>query len=318
MNGKILGVMIYEPSWQYYVKFKKYLDELNHPFKERIDFIIDPQLSLGEEEIKEYSAIAFYYHDPLKDLYPDIYRYAKKIESLCIKHNIRMINKPDALSNSKKSTQLIILSENGINVAKAYPFNNKDELSRISSEDYPIFIRSNAGHDTENETVQGPFKSFEDLCARYIENKIEKKHLSGKTAIQWIDTRFPDGHYRLYRAFVCGTEVITGNMYISPEWYIHRKNNITIGEKILAEQKKFLSKEYSPSEKNTFIKVNTILNLDFSAIDYTYTKDGRIVVWEANPHPALPAWTEEEPSKSKITNLIATQYEKILKELATT
>jgi len=99
----MLALMPYEPPWQYYAKYRRFLEELKHPFSERIDFLVDQKLSLTAKSLKPYKAVAFFYHDLLEALYPDVYRYAKRVESECSKLGIRMINRPDPLSWSAKS-----------------------------------------------------------------------------------------------------------------------------------------------------------------------------------------------------------------------
>jgi hypothetical protein len=314
MKNKILAIMVSEPSWQYYVKYRQYLNELKHPFRNRIDFFVDQGLTLDENIILQYPVVAFYYHDPLKALYPKIYAYAKKIECICLAHKIKMINRPEPLSNSVKSVQLKILADNGFLVAKAFSFNATKELAKIDKRFFPLFIRNDAGHDTDNESVQGPFSSYEEIKEKYNnELLIDRDYLKGKVAVQWIDTKSKDGLYRRYRVFVCGDGAITGNMHISSGWYIHSVNNNDT-DNIRKEKEAFTNRKLMPAEVDFFVKASKALDLDFGAFDFAFTKEQQIVIWEDNPHPAFPAWTEKEPTRSNITNLISDQYEKILFE----
>jgi len=314
MKKKILAIMIEDLSWMYYGKYRQYLHDLNHPFKKNIDFIIDTQMSLSSDIISQYPVVVFYHRDPLKILYPKVYKYAKNLEKICLNYGIRLVNKPDILSRTSKFEQLNILRNKNFFVAHAFTFNTMNNLNSIDSRFYPLFIRNNDGHDSDNLTMEGPFNTFRDLQQRYIDKSFDDKpHLSGKVAIQYIDTRSSDNMYRRYRAFVCGNNVVTGNLHISKDWYVHGIN-ANYNSSALDEHNFFVSNEYVQFEKDFFTKVNNSLGFGFSAIDYGYTKDGRIVVWEVNPHPAFPAWVDKEPMKTKVTNFLSEYYHKILEK----
>lgn len=314
MGKKILAISLKNIPGQYYVKFHDFLKELEHPFLKKIDFILDSELLLNDSIILDYPVVAFFYRDPLRILYPKEFEYAKRIEDICIKNNIRFVNKPDALSNSVKSIQLNILRSNGFRVANFYPFNDLSELRSLTKSNYPIFIRYNAGHDSEGNYRHGLFYSFEDIENNLSNNMFEsKKHFKDKIAIQWIDTKFIDGYYRRFRAFVTGSDAMKGNIYMSDDWYIHEKNSIK-NHISQYEEYKFMKSDFTEDEKLFFIRANKILGFDFSAFDYSYTKDGEIIIWESNPHPALPKEAESEPFRTKITNLLANHFSNILDE----
>jgi hypothetical protein len=310
MIEKVLGIMIENPYWMYYVKYSRYLNELDHPFRHKIDFVIDSDMSIKKAEILKYPVVAFYHRDPLKFLYPEVFKYAKGIEEICREQGIRLINQPDALSNSVKSLQLDILGKNGFNVAKAVSFENINELEGLDF--YPLFIRNNEGHDSDNLTKAGPFYNFKDVCSNYAATNLHwSKHLSGRVAVQWIDTKGKDGLYRRYRAFVCGDDAVTGNVYISDDWYIHGANN-TPNLSETPENNIFVSASFTRIEKDFFTSINKALDLEFSAVDYSYNSEGQIVIWEANPHPAFPSWVDNEPSRTKNTNLLSNYYNNVL------
>lgn len=314
MEKKILAILIKDIPCQYYSKFHNYLKELKHPFLKDIDFIIDSELELKESTILNYPVVAFFYRDPLNILYPREYAYAKKIEKICTENNIKFINTPDALSNSVKSIQLKILQENGFCVANFFPFNDLSELKSFAISNYPIFIRYNAGHDSDGSFMQGLFYSYEDVLNNISNSLFEsKRHFKDKIAIQWVDTKFSDGFYRRYRAFVTRSDAIKGNVFISHDWYIHGKNAIR-NEITSNEQNSFMNSVFTTKEKDFFIKANKALELEFSAYDYSYTKDEEIIIWESNPHPALTKWTENEPFRTRITNLLANHLSKVLNE----
>lgn len=316
MNNKILAIMVEDLPWMYYGKYKHFLKYFNHPFKKKIDFIVDTKLNTSFNFIKQYNVVVFYHRDPLKHLYPEVYKYAKKIERLCLNNGIRFVNTPEALSRSIKSEQLKTLLGAGFLVAKNFKFRNISELSHIKAEIFPIFVRNNIGHDSDNLTVQGPFNNYNDMLKKYKYKSLgDKKHLDGKVAIQWIDTRSPkDGLYRRYRVFATSIDAIPGNVYASNDWYTHGMNSI-VNSSTQYENNNFKNKKFSKKQKNFFIKINITLGLEFSAIDYSYTSNGKIIIWEVNPHPALSSWVDQgKLSKLKIVKLLSNFYKMVLKK----
>ncbi|MDR3583185.1 MAG: hypothetical protein P4L62_02405 [Candidatus Pacebacteria bacterium] len=248
---KILGLMIYEPPWQYYVKYKRFLYELKSPFLDSIDFFTDAKLSFAFEKLDKYGVVIFFYHDPLKQLYPEVYEYAKKVKNYCTKKGIIFINNPDALSLSQKSMQLSLLKNKKINVAKTYSFSNWNDFFADKGLKYPIFFRYDIGHDSLGEGCSEPFKSKKELNESKIwKNKKwnKRNHLEGIVAVEWIDTKGKDGFYRKYRMFVFGDLVIKGPLQISGDWFVHGNNA--------------LKNKSCRLEDKIFMKYNGLANLD--------------------------------------------------------
>ena len=315
MKHQLLAVIASNAPWQYYNKYKKYLKDTKHPFKHRIVFYNDYDLSITAETINQYGAVAFYYHDPLASLYPEVYQYAKRIEAICQSANIPFINKPDALSDTIKSVQLNKLRLGGFNVAKAYPFNEVHELANIPSNEYPIFIRIEAGHDSQGEFVQGPFYTFEELRRAFVPYELASRtHHQGMVAIQFIETEKLNGLYSKYRCFVTKKNALRAYAYYSKHWYIHYDNAIKNDETAILNRR-YASTPFSNEELSLFLRANEVLDLDFCAYDYSIKPDGNIVIWEGNPHPGFAVLADTEPLRSSIVNLLSNYYESFLPSL---
>ncbi|MBU3676541.1 MAG: hypothetical protein FGM54_05070 [Chitinophagaceae bacterium] len=314
-NKKLLALIASKASWQYYNKYKLYLRQLEHPFRHRIDFHYDLSMEITAAEISEYAAVAFFYHDPLKDLYPDVYAYAKRIEAICNEAGISFINRPDALSNTVKSIQLKLLSDAGFRVAKAFPFKQIDELKEVPNEVYPLFLRIDVGHDSHGEFVQGPFTNYRQMEEAYRVFELNgNKDLAEQVAIQFINTRKHDGLYCKYRCLATRHHAMKSYMYYSKEWYIH--NNNSVQETWTHDANvAFRAKAFTSEEIVFFTKALKSLDLDFCAFDYAYTPNNDIVIWEANPHPAFLNMSDAEPLRSQIVELLNTYYESFLPPL---
>jgi hypothetical protein len=309
---KILAIMIEDLPWMYYGKYKTFLSDLDHPLRDTIDFVVDEKMMISEEKIKEYRVVLFFHRDPLERLYPDVYHYAKRLQMMARDNGIRFVNDPDSLSRSMKSEQLQILFDNGFRVAKSFPFDLSSELALVSSEFYPLFVRNDYGHDSDNLTMQGPFDSYEDIVNNLREQSLAHlRHLDGRVAIQWLNTKSKDGYFRRYRAFATHKDAVTGNLHISNDWYVHGVNNSHEAFAI-KEHEAFTRAKYSKGEIEFFTSISGVLDLEFCAIDYGYNKNGDIIIWEANPHPAFPSWVDKEPTRSNVTRLLSDLYQDIL------
>jgi glutathione synthase/RimK-type ligase-like ATP-grasp enzyme len=309
---KICAIVTNNEPWIYYNKYKFFLEELQHPFKENIDFFHINELSDDFIELNDYKAIAFYHFDPLEVLYPIEFKLAENIQKYCIENSKYMINTPQSLSNSIKSIQLSILSKNGFNVAESFRFNSTEDLEKIDESYYPLFLRYDAGHDSNSKAVYGPYKSFSEITENFKEEKlVNSTHFSGKVAIQFIPTITDEKTYKKYRVFATREYAITGNLQVSYKWYVHRPDSIT-NKKIKREFDDFVNSSLSEDKVEYFRTIIKVLKLEFGAIDFSYMKDGTIIIWEVNPNPAFPKWTEDSEFKKRITDLISNQYKSIL------
>jgi len=198
-------------------------------------------------------------------------------------------------------------------VAKTYGFQDIDAAVSDPGFEYPIFLRYDAGHDSLGQNYQGPFFSADELKKSGLnEGAWEKtEHLDGVIAVQWIDTRDADGLYRKYRAFVFGGHVLKGPLLVSNDWFVHRNNQIE-NDSTDKENRIFMQSDVTEKEKLTFRRINEALQLDFSAIDYSFDQKGDLIIWEANPHPSLGDWAEEISFKRKFTDVLSAFYESSL------
>lgn len=308
-TSKMCAVRCDSSDWQYYNKLEKFLIDSSDSFLSTVDFFEGKEVQDNIFLLAPYKVIAFFHRDPLESLYPIEHALAVKIHDYCKREEKIMANTPDILSKSKKSLQLALLKNQGFSVSNCIAFADPSDIETAELE-YPIFVRYDAGHDSYGESVQGPFRNFHEFVKNFRPSTFESKpHFKDVIAIEWIDTKFSDGHYRRYRAFSTQLGAYPGNLHISTNWYIHGDDSLNGFEK---EQEEFGNQEYSVKEKELFTSIIRSLGLYFGAIDYSYRPNGSIVIWEVNPHPALPNWTENEPTRSRIVELFVNQYSHLL------
>lgn len=313
-SNTILLLFLSEAPWQYYILFEQFLHQLQHPFKDHVHVIRDVKRRFPEAIFKQYKVIAFFYHDPLANLYPKQYAYAKRLEKFCEEHGIHLINRPEALSLTSKSSQLNLLHQAGFRVAKSYRIESTDDIRHIPLEDFPIFIRYDEGHDSQGGHTQGPFASNQEaIVTCQLEIFKPNQHLKNVVALQWIDTISPDGLYRKYRVYATPKQVLKAFIAISTDWYVHWDNTLQ-NNMMHQEDQTYTESPVSNAEFEFFTRMVQVLDLDFCGIDYAYLPSGEIIVWEVNPHPGLEG--TEEPIRSRFTQLLVDYYTDIMKQVS--
>jgi hypothetical protein len=115
-------------------------------------------------------------------------------------------------------------------------------------------------------------------------------------AVEFVDTRWPDGFYRKRRAYVVGSEVIPAHAVRSESWIVNFGARVgTLAS--YREDKRFLS-EGEPRADLLRAAV-AALGADLAAVDYSPTPAGEYVFWEANRNPRM--WGDKGlPAASRV------------------
>jgi hypothetical protein len=101
-------------------------------------------------------------------------------------------------------------------------------------------------------------------------------------AVEYIDTKYPDGFYRKWRCFVAGDKIFPRQVQLSNNWVIsddikipNRLNDVNV----LANQE--FMKEGEPAA-DILLKASSVSGLDVCAFDYFRKIDGSIIIFEGN------------------------------------
>ena len=101
-------------------------------------------------------------------------------------------------------------------------------------------------------------------------------------AVEFVDTRGPDGLFRKYRCLVAGDHAISVHLIAARDWEVRGDNKVASPD-LLAEEARFIA---GPDrDQALFRQARAIMGFDLVAFDYSRFPDGRLVVWETNPHP---------------------------------
>jgi glutathione synthase/RimK-type ligase-like ATP-grasp enzyme len=156
----------------------------------------------------------------------------------------------------------------------------------------PFLFREAGYHAGKNlELVQ----NLDDL------RELEKFAFDGRDyyMTQFVDFGSQDGFYRKYRVIVIGGQPYPRHLIVSDLWNVHaesRKKVMTHRSEFLEEEKVFL-RDFNEKDLSAFRKFYEMLELDFFGVDFTYARDGRMVVFEINSCFRAIVDVENQPSE---------------------
>jgi hypothetical protein len=146
----------------------------------------------------------------------------------------------------------------------------------------PLIVRENSGHGGRVYVVW----TLADAA------RIPLNCFRAPIAIEFIDVQdIQDQMYRRYRYVVVGEVGISQGLHVSSNWESRGSNRLA-NEATRREELAYTSAT-NPHHAQ-FVNARRLLELDIVAFDYSYDRDGRIVVWEANPYPRWPSSVNSE------------------------
>ena len=219
--------------------------------------------------------VVSYAQDPLREEYPRDFRRAQRIEHRCRKAGIPVVNPSDKLWNAIKSVALPRIAARGVRTAQVVRLDTPEaRRSLAATMPTPFLIREDRLHTRHPQLI----RNAEDL------RHIDLNRYQHPIALEYIDVRSEDGLFRKYRYFVMGSYGAPRHVIISADWCVHAEDRIN-SPAFIEEELAYTSRP-DPNH-DLFVDLARALELDFVCFDYSYDRDGRIVVWEPNPLPVL-------------------------------
>jgi glutathione synthase/RimK-type ligase-like ATP-grasp enzyme len=115
-------------------------------------------------------------------------------------------------------------------------------------------------------------------------------------AIEYLDTRSRDGIFRKYRVLTIDGQLHPLHLAGSSDWKVHNFS-ADRGAGVLAEERAFLEDMTSAigsDATRALQRASDILGFDYGGVDFALDREGRVVVFEANPTMVIVL--PEEPS----------------------
>lgn len=155
---------------------------------------------------------------------------------------------------------------------------NAEGLLRDEGFAYPVLLRTPGHHIGQHfHKVDSPEGLRDALRA-----------LPGKTvyAIEYLDTRLPDGNFRKYRVMVIGGALYPAHLAISKHWKVHYfSSGMADSEAHRREEAQFLEAMPNTLGARAMDALRTIasaLELEYAGIDFALGAEGDVVLFEAN------------------------------------
>jgi hypothetical protein len=99
-------------------------------------------------------AVVFWLADPLRERYPQCYAEAARIRDEARAQGMRIINDPDALSNTIKSVQARKWRAAGVSTPRHHPFTTRHQLKEaLRTVPFPVVLRADQLHALEGMRV---------------------------------------------------------------------------------------------------------------------------------------------------------------------
>jgi hypothetical protein len=213
--------------------------------------------------------------------------WAGEVERRCTGLGIPVINSARRFTYLH-SPDLAAWTRQGVRCARHQRFASPARLDLR----YPLVLRRDSEHRGRRMYLVGdPAEAAaafaEDLAAAGPRMRLD-------LAVEFVDTRWPDGFYRKRRAYVVGGEVIPAHSVRSEHWLVNfasRAGNLGSYK----EDRRFLDE--GEERADLVRQAAAALEADFAAIDYSPAPDGGRVFWEANRNPRM--WGDRELAAGK-------------------
>jgi hypothetical protein len=229
--------------------------------------------------VRDWSQFALHIpwlQDPVQAWSPTAFRQANRLAAECDAHAISIINRVDRLSNAGKARGAKLIATAGIRTARMARINDPNLFRETGNGlQFPFFVREDWRHG-------GPLYRVDSSLEL---RNVPLRKFRRPVAVEFIDVQNPrDGLYRKYRYLAAGDVGFALSMHPCRSWFA-KGSHTEFNDSLRDEEVAYLNQP-DPNQ-DSFQKARRVLELDFVAFDYSYDRDGRLVVWEANPFPAI-------------------------------
>jgi hypothetical protein len=254
--------------------------------------------------------VVFWLADPLREWYPICYEEAVRLASAARTRGLRVINPPETLSHSIKSTQAQLWRDAGIATPQVERFNDFAALTKaIERLTFPMFVRGDEYHAQRGARV---FKSVDELV-----NADSKSILWPCAVSPLVDVRMgyrhdggsPECAQLLHkkRLIVANGSIRTKHTFFSPDPIVSAEtcifnrqswwSKIGLFPSLSALELKCIEHDLAywrqgQEHRDVMLRACNVLGYDIVAIDYSNLADGSPILWEANPYFQLPSLRE--------------------------
>lgn len=211
-------------------------------------------------------------------------RVLENVRKIVRDHPGKIINRPEAVLQSTRdqvARRLAgipgLIAPRVVRLKSAKPALAAEAIERAGLE-FPVILRRAGSHTGR---IVGLFDNLRELRDALAE---DAEHI----ATEFIDFQSADGIYRKYRVFFFGRQRIFRHMLVSDNWNIHAKDR----KRFQLERPALIAEEAPMFDApegvlpdgvaEVLTAVRERMPLDFFGMDFGITRDGRVVLFEAN------------------------------------
>lgn len=258
-------------------------------------------------KLDDVTAVLFQLQDPLLESYPDCYHDSLQLISHLDLSETRVINSPQDLSNTIKTTQAKIWQAADIPTPPCFPIGSLEELyEHGASIDAPMIIKADKLHAQKATLVVKDYAELQQLEPHQIPLPGSLSPLvDTRSGFAAQDPSSPYAtHFHKKRAMVFGDHVQNNHVFFSKHPVVGCMSSTFNHFRSLNPISRWLGNSrchthiqsdidfhYSESDNAELLtRAARSLGVEFCAIDYSIHADGRMVLWEANPFFSLHRW----------------------------
>lgn len=187
-----------------------------------------------------------------------------------------VLNRPaNILKTSRESAPLHLGKVPGLVIPGAIRL-KREALQRVR--DFPFIARPIDSHAGQG---LAKLENVEQIAA-YLEEMPEPEFYISP----FVDYRSADGLYRKYRVALIGGKPYAAHMGISENWMIHYANaGMDSSQQKREEERRFMDdfdKDFARRHAEAFKGMHEALGLDYVVFDCAETRDGKLLVFEAD------------------------------------
>jgi hypothetical protein len=276
---------------RYYDSFVRWLEKEMPDVRAKFEL---RSLPCRERDWSRFKLLVPWLPDPMLHESAHVRARVKLIEQTCQQHGIAVINPVDQVLKTAKSTGAEIIRSVGVRAPCAVPITNLRDFRRdLGGLELPLLIREDRAHAGRLPIQM--VRSLRDLDQASI------RKYKNPIAVEFIDVSDPrDGLSRRYRYFAAGELGMAMNIHCSADWEVRGRNAVRNAQ-IERDDLAFI-RQPDPNHER-LQQARCALGLDFVAFDYSYGRDGELIVWEANVMPGL-GYSETSPGRPYLRAIV--------------
>ena len=180
------------------------------------------------------------------------------------------------------------------------------EALRSAGLAYPLLMRS-PGHHTgmHFERIDGPAA---------LAPALQRLPGDALIAIEYVETRSPDGRWRKYRAMTIAGRLLPLHLAVSGQWKVHYFSAaMADSQEYRAEEARFLEampEVLGADAMRALAAIQRRMGLDYGGIDFAIGSGGEVVLFEANatmivaPADADPRWDYRRAAVARVDEAV--------------